>query len=460
MATESTLRVITTRVTARADDIGGHRRVTDTVRRLLKWVLRAGFSILDQGLVSIANFGLSVLLARLLLPADYGAFSIAFTAFLIAAGVHNALLIEPMSVLGPARYSSELVLYMGRVFRLHIVVTVPLALAGAVVSLFFFRTALGPALLVMSLCIPFLLLFWTTRRAHYLESHADLSAASSLLYCLTLAALIALARKSGHLSVSVSFVSMAVASVVAGMFSLVRLKVGLRLGAAAKEEIKLLLREHWTFGKWILPSALLFPLMFQVQLFATGALLGLPAAGVLRAVQNPIMPAIQVVTALALLAIPPLARNFGEGRVEETYRRGWIYTGSMLGVGVVYAIVLLGTGGLWDSLLYKGRYSAWESLMPVMGMVPVVSAVTAGCSVILRAVQRPALITAANLVSGAFGLASIYPMIEKWNLAGAAYGLLASQIVGAAASVVLVMHTRSPMLFRSGHRETAISEKV
>jgi O-antigen/teichoic acid export membrane protein len=347
-----------------------------------------------------------------------------------------------MSVLGPARYQNELIPYMGRVFRLHILITCPLALAGAVASLFFFRTALGTALLVMSLCLPFILLFWTTRRAHYLESNADRAATSSLLYCFALTLFIVIARKSGHLTVGTSFVSMAAASVIAGMFSLRSLKVGLRMGTAAKEELKLAFREHWSFGKWIVPSALLFPLVFQVQIFATGALLGLPAAGVLRALQNPIMPAIQVVTALALLAIPPLARNFGEGRTNETYRRGWIYTGSMVVVAGAYELVLVATGGLWDSLFYKSRYVEWEFLMPLLGLVPVASAVTAGCSVILRAIQRPGLITAANLVGGIFGIASIYPLIEKWNLGGAAYGLLASQVVTALASVGLVFFAK------------------
>jgi O-antigen/teichoic acid export membrane protein len=431
-------------VTGRADDIGQPRRITETVRRLLRWALRAGFSILDQGLVSVANFGLSVLLARLLLPADYGAFAIAFSAFLAAAGIHNALLVEPMTVLGPARYQNDLVVYMGRVFRLHILVTVPLALSGAVMSLFFFRSALGPALLVMSLCLPFLLLFWTTRRAHYLESHADLAATSSLLYCLILIALMLIARKSGHLTAGTSFVAMAVASVLAGMFSLVRLKVGLVLGGVTREAVTQLLREHWSFGKWILPSALLFPLMFQVQLFATGALMGLPAAGVLRALQNPIMPAIQIVSALGLLAITPLARSFGEGRTEETYRRGWNCTCAMILVASAYELVLLLTGSLWDTLLYKGRYAGWEGLMPILGLVPVATAATAGCSLILRAIQRPGLITVANLAGGIIGIGSIYPLIARWNLAGAAYGLLASQVAAAAATVALVKFSNKP----------------
>jgi len=404
--------------------------------------MKAGFSILDQALVSIGNFGLSVVLARLLLPVDYGAFSIAFSAFFVAAAIHNALLIEPMSVLGPARHQNEIVLYMARVFRLHLLITIPPALVGAAASLFFFGTPLGRPLLVMSLCLPFLLLFWSTRRAHYLDSGAHLSAASSLLYCLSLTAFIAVAKKFGYLNVSVSFVSMAAASVLAAMFSLRSLKVGLRLGTAAWDELVWAFREHWSFGKWLLPAALLFPMVTQVQIFATGAMLGLPAAGVLRALQNPIMPAIQVVTALSLLAIPALARTFGEGRSAETYRRGWIYTAAMLTVAAVYEIALVAAGGRWDVLFYKGRYAEWDALMPVLGLFPVASALAAGCAVILRAIQRPALITVANLVAGLFGIVSVYPCILKWQLAGAVYGLLGAQIVAALASLGLVIFAK------------------
>jgi O-antigen/teichoic acid export membrane protein len=412
------------------------------VKRVLLWAVRASFSITDQALVSVANFGLSVVLARLLLPVDYGAFSIAFAAFFVAAGIHNALIVEPMSVLGPAEHQNELALYVGKVLRLHFLITAPLALTGVIGSIFFLGTALGLPLLAMSVCLPFLLLFWTTRRAHYLESHADLAATSSLLYCLSLTLFIAVARLAGHLTVSVGFVSMAVASVLAGMFSLRTLKVGFRMGSAKMEALRTVFREHWSFGKWLLPSALLFPLVFQVQIFATGALLGLPAAGVLRALQNPIMPAIQVVTALAVLAIPTLARSFGDGRVDFTYRCGWLYTLAMVLVAGAYELILLATGGWWDNLLYKGRYSEWEYLMPILGLVPVTSAVAAGSAVILRAVQRPGLITLANLGAGIFGLASIYPFLVKWHFAGAVYGLLGSQIVAGVGSVCLVIFAR------------------
>ena len=412
------------------------------MKRLLTWALKAGFSILDQGFVSIGNFGLSVLLARLLRPAEYGAFSVAFATFLSASAIHNSLLIEPMSVLGPARHQTELLRYTARVLWLHLLVTVPLAILGIAISFFFFRTALGPALLVMSLCLPFLLLFWTTRRAHYLESHADLAATSSFVYGVCLAAFIGIAWKSGHLTVSVSFMSMAAASVIAAGLSMFRLDFDLRFGLTAKRELSATWREHWSFGKWLLPSALLFPLLFQVQTFATGALLGLPAAGQLRVLQNPVMPAIQVVTALALLAIPALARCFGEGRIQETYRRGLIYTAAMTAIAGCYELGLVITGNAWDVLLYKGVYAEWDYLMPILGLVPVASALAGGCAVILRAVQRPGLITAANLAGGVFGVISVYPLIQKWHVQGAVYGLLGSQVVTAVASVALVIFSR------------------
>jgi O-antigen/teichoic acid export membrane protein len=364
---------------------------------------------------------------------------VALAAFLVAAGIHNALLIEPMSVLGPARHQGEMAGYLARVFWMHVLITVPLSLAGIVTSFFFFRTALGPALLVMSVCFPFLLFFWMTRRAHYLESEARHAATSSLIYCLSLVAFIGIAWRTGHLTVAASFVSMAAASVFAGLISFRKLRVVLRL---EPDGFLRALRDHWTFGKWLLPATFLSPLVFQIQTFATGALLGLSAAGVLRALLNPIMPAIQVVTALAFLAIPVLSRSFGDGRTGDTYRRGVLYTLAMVGIAAVYELTIVATGGGWDVLLYKGRYSEWDALMPVLGLVPVASAVAAGCAVILRAVQRPALMTTANLIGGLFGVASVYPLIRTWHLAGAVYGLLASQVVTAVACVGLVAFSR------------------
>src|SRR5207237_8631889 len=83
------------------------------------WGIKAGVSIVEQGLVSGAGFLLSFLLARWLSSEAYGAFAVAFATLLFLSGFHNVLLLEPMSVMGPARYANQASAYFAAQLKIH-----------------------------------------------------------------------------------------------------------------------------------------------------------------------------------------------------------------------------------------------------------------------------------------------------------------------------------------------------
>src|SRR5437870_5869011 len=93
--------------------------------------MRIGLGIADQGVMSGANFLLSVLLARWLSAAQFGQFAVAFSVFLFLAGFHNALIVEPMSVLGAARNRDNLPAYRSSLVWLHVGLTCALSLLTA-----------------------------------------------------------------------------------------------------------------------------------------------------------------------------------------------------------------------------------------------------------------------------------------------------------------------------------------
>src|SRR5690606_33474360 len=74
------------------------------------------YSLADQAAVSIANFLISLLLARHLNPVEYSAFTIAYAAFLLAGIVHSALVTEPMLVYMNSRFKDQADAYLRRVF--------------------------------------------------------------------------------------------------------------------------------------------------------------------------------------------------------------------------------------------------------------------------------------------------------------------------------------------------------
>jgi len=53
-----------------------------------RWLRSGIWALADQGLFSGANFIANVLLADLLTPVEYGAFTVAFTTFLFLGTIH------------------------------------------------------------------------------------------------------------------------------------------------------------------------------------------------------------------------------------------------------------------------------------------------------------------------------------------------------------------------------------
>lgn len=87
--------------------------------QLKGWIRKSGLSVLDQVLLSGSNFGPSILLARWLTPENYCSFLSTHPIILFLSGIHSALLLEPMTVLGPWRFKDSFWEFFRTNIRLH-----------------------------------------------------------------------------------------------------------------------------------------------------------------------------------------------------------------------------------------------------------------------------------------------------------------------------------------------------
>src|SRR5580704_12798572 len=91
------------------------------------WGAKSALSLTDQALTSGAGFAVNVLLARWLPTESYGAFAVGFAGYLLLAGFHNVLILEPLSVIGPARHSNDLPNYFRAQVAVHTFLVLPLS---------------------------------------------------------------------------------------------------------------------------------------------------------------------------------------------------------------------------------------------------------------------------------------------------------------------------------------------
>jgi O-antigen/teichoic acid export membrane protein len=420
-----------------------------TRERVRFWGIRSGLSVLDQGLTSGAGFLLNLLLARWLTSEGYGAFAVGFATLLFLSGYHNVLLLEPMTVLGPARYSAELTGYFWGQLKVHGILVAALSgamlLAAGAMAAFGAQHTLVAATAGSGVALPFVLLFWLVRRMCYVVQRPEIAVWASAGYlALVLAGTFALHAK-GWLDAGGAFFLMTAASVVAVVAPLRKLGL-LGIGGAAGSPWKTVAAENWNYGRWLMASTTLFSVGNQAQTYLAAAMIGLGAAGILRAMQIPGLLMTQIVSATALTILPAMSYEFGMGHIEKLRKKAVLSTVAVTGMAVCYALMLAVFAKPLERILFGGKFAVYAWLIPVLGLVPVCTAFAVGFSMAFRASQKPQFELYANAVSAPVGLISAVVFIKVWGVGGAAVSLVAS------------FATIGAVLFWSFWRQTAAGE--
>ena len=394
-------------------------------------MIRKGFlALLSQVLISGMNFVLSLLLARWLVASQYGAYTVAFSIFLVVSSFHNSLLLEPMGVLGPASHGKSLSSYVGKLVRLHFAIACVLATVVAIVGIAFSRVPqfgeLSGALAGACFATPWILFLWFARQAAYLEMRPDIAAKGAVAYAVAISLMIYWLHRIGRLDPFGAFVALAVASAAAGVVLILWIRP--KFNASPMEaSLATIWKQHWVYGRWVLATAFVFWASGQATYyFIAAAFLTMEDVGRISALQNLVAPLSQFLTALTLLFLPWASTQL---TIKDgvSFRRGirWI-TLLFTGVGVAYLVVIVGFGTHLTAVLYHGKYAPSASLPPMLALSQVLMAASQGPAIGLRAMQRPSRIFVGYSVAAAFSILAGLGLTRHWGVAGNVTGMAAS----------------------------------
>jgi O-antigen/teichoic acid export membrane protein len=404
------------------------------------WGLKSALALVDQGLFSGAGFLVNLLLARWLAPASYGAFAVAFAAFLFISGFHNVLLLEPLTVIGPGRHSGNLPTYFRAQFVIHFLLVGWLAVAGLLGGIAIWRVTpdspLVGAIFGSALTLPLLLLLWLVRRMCYVLQRPGLAVAGTASYLVLIIAGLAVLRYFGWATPLLAFLLMGGASLIASGVLLAR--IGFFRGPQVHGYIswQAALRENWTYGRWLVGSTTLYSVSNQTQTYLVAAMLGLGAAGVLRALQLPSLLMTQAVTAAALLYLPSLSHDFGRGDVKRVRHRAAVVSATLTLIGLVFVALLALIGSSLEHVMYSGKYASQAWLIPMLGLIPVATGFSTGFSLALKAARKPRFDLIAYAVAAPISIVSAFCFVYWWGLPGAAASMILSFVVSGGVTFV------------------------
>jgi O-antigen/teichoic acid export membrane protein len=188
-------------------------------------------------------------------------------------------------------------------------------------------------------------------------------------------------------------------------------------------------RANWRFGRWLLLESLAYTASTQIYLYLTALWVGTAAAGALSAVSI-LVNAINVLLIGVTAHATPVARQRLVERGYDAWRRWlWQIGLGLTGAAALFAIVISAIAEPLLSFVYRPEYAAYAPIVPILAGAVTVRAANLTLIAAFRTAELPRIGFAARLISALVTLALAYPLVSRWSIAGAAGGMLFTQLV-------------------------------
>ncbi len=385
----------------------------------------------DQGLSSLTNAALAIVVARTVTRHDFGAFSLALITFGFIVGLVRAFVGEPFVV----RFSAAGPAERARATRDASGAALGMGLIGAIVCLIVAAVAGGDTaatFTALAVSLPGLVLQDTWRHMFFAAGRPRSATINDFIWTVLQFGLLGLLLMGDHHSLFLITISWGMAATVAALVGCLQIK-------AVPDPLAAL---DWFYETRDLNVRLGLGYILNMGAVTFGTygiagIVGEVAAGALRAAQVVLGPLNLLFAGFNAFALPIFSRRAVAGqRLFKQAVMGSALLGSMAAVWVAILVLLparFGRDILGDS------WAGADKVMLPSGLLLLAGALVLGASNSLAALSRADQVLRVTLVQAPLMLILGLGGAWQWGVAGAAYGFAITQFVGLAYTWMLFL---------------------
>jgi O-antigen/teichoic acid export membrane protein len=379
--------------------------------------------LVDQALVSGANFATMLLLARSVDPTEFGQFTLVYSALLLAGVLQAALVTQPHNVLGAALVGPAYVRYTSSTAAQQIAFTAAaagLVLVGALVG-----TALDSSLSGLLFALVPAIVAWELqefiRRILYTEGRVRAVLLNDVISYGGQALLVIVLFASGRLDATIALYVIAATSAAGLAFGILQVRDRLRPIVDLSA-----IRENLAFGKWLAGAESGYWASTQIYLYLAAAVLGAAGAGLIRAAQLVFGPLNILVFYLGSVLPSRFARAYAAGG-HDALNAAMRLTGLVvLPVTTLYCALFVVFAGPALRLIYGDAYADGGSVLVLFGLFYVVVTPLPILTSALRTLRRPRVIFEAYLIASLAAAGAGWLIVRSFGTEGAVGGMVFS----------------------------------
>lgn len=385
-------------------------------------VSRAGWTMVDQGLVALTNLTLSIVVARSVDIVAFGAFATAFLVYAFVLGLCRALIGQPLQITSasaaPARLRAETAHALGAAL-------VAGSLAGACTAGVGFGIGgqVGVALIAMGAWLPALIMQDACRMAFFTAGAAGRAATIDALWAVVLGAGMTTAfllHAAGNLLVPI---------VLWGLGGAIGAGIGMGMLRSGPG-----FRGTWSWfvdkqrlGRFLGAEFLLNLGIAQVGVLIVGIVVSQAGVGSIRAAQMLLGPTNVLITATMIFGTTEVARRTESTPAQRV--RLCATVSAVVGCGIAaYCVVLLALPDSWGLALLGDTWVGAASVLVPLCVLAVAAAVGTGPVATLYGMGLARETFRINVVRAILQVLLLVVGIWRWGALGAAWAIAMSEV--------------------------------
>jgi O-antigen/teichoic acid export membrane protein len=408
-------------VTTTGADPGSRRGL----RRLTEAAGKVGWGFADQAVSSLSNFLLGFLVARAVDIATFGAFSIAYTTYVVVLGIVRGAVAQPLIVRYSATDEARWRAGSGRASGFAFVTGLLIG-AGCLFTGLAIGGIVGRGLVAVAVTLPGLLVQDTWRYALFAHERGRSAFANDLVWLAVQLPALGLVLWLGRDVAFAALLAWGGAGTVAALVGGRQAGVRLRPEAAAEW-----LREHRVLIPRYVAEATASLTSSQLALYGVGALAGLATLGELRVGQLLIGPILVIFIGLQLVAVPQAVRALGVS-VARLRRLCLIVGLAMAGIAAAWGVFVSLLPDEIGRALLRANWDPAHGIVLPLALGLAASSFSSGALIGLRAFAAATRSLRATVISSSLTTVTTIVGAMLYGAAGAAWGILLAHSVAMA----------------------------
>ena len=369
---------------------------------------RGYLALADQMVVSGANFLTMLLLARAMIPAEYGIFVLLYSAMILAFNLQNAFVTSPLLVFAPPlegdklRHYATASLCQQTILGLTVsplTILVAYLVAGNKSEVLNALPATGGAIFLFVLHEFFRKLLYARLKMKSVLLVDTLSHTFRLFLLLLF-----LARSTITCSNAYSMFFYGYALGVAVGFLLCFPLFSYKMGG-----LKEIWLRNWRYGRWLAATSVVMLARMYIPQYILTSFVGTVGPAVLGACQNLIAPLGVLWQAVGNVATPTAASRFASGGFSSLKEFVAKLQRLRIPIACSYALALTLGAGVVLNLLYKGKYDQWSHLIGLYAIGVILFTLAQDILIAFNAARLPRYSFLSFCVSAAMVLPLAYP---------------------------------------------------